>query len=236
MKKLIDARIKNFWGYGDFSAEAWLIGMEEGLERDATSEHLAERFRAAHGRPAIDMRDEAMMGVYGHARWFTDGAPMQPTWRYPIALYLYLRHSKEPTKEDIRKHQIEKLGNAQAGETMTVEFMPLPSTGAKEDHWRYGSLGISGLSSRAEYLKRFTPERTRKLHDLIRLHQPKLAIFSSLSYMPEWTEIIGVKPEKVTDGMYVAKVGTTVCCVIPHGVARGMSYARIRDYANKIKD
>jgi hypothetical protein len=73
---LVRARITNFWGYGSFEAPTWFVGMEEGLESDVTlaHPHLNARFRAADGKPTIDMRN-GMERVPGHIRWFNpDGA------------------------------------------------------------------------------------------------------------------------------------------------------------------
>ncbi|MFH1422059.1 MAG: hypothetical protein ABIH42_05035 [Planctomycetota bacterium] len=232
---LIKERIKNFWGYGNLCSDIWFVGMEEGLEPEATLAHLAERFRVADGKVTTDMR-HGMENVYGHDRWFNKDASVQPTWKYPIALYLYFKNGYAPTKEEIRDYQALKLGNSEAKETVTVELMPLPSNKARESTWLYGALGISGLSTRTEYLATYKPERVRKLRELFHIHKPKLAIFYSLMYLPDWTAVIGSEPEEITKGMYFAKTNSTACCIIPQSASFGMSYMRLYEFAKKVRD
>ena len=233
-KLLVQERIKNFWGYGIFEAPTWFVGMEEGLEYDATHEHLTERFRVAHNKNTVDMRN-GMELVYGHSRWFNAEARIQPTWKFPIALYLYLKNGHPPTKEEIREHQALKLGDSLAKETMTVELMPLPSNRANQSTWMYGDLDIPGLGNRAEYLKRYKPVRVRKLRELFHQYQPKLAIFYSLMYLSEWAVVIGAEPEEITKGMYFAKTNSTACCIIPQSASFGMSYVRLYEFAEKVR-
>ena len=233
-KLLTQERIKNFWGYGSFEAFTWFVGMEEGLESDATLAHLAERFRVAHGKPTTDMH-RGMEKVYGHGRWFNRDARVQPTWKYPIALYLYLKIGHAPTKEEIRDHQAFSLGDSEAKETMTVELMPLPSNKAHERTWLYGTLGIPGLSTRSEYITTYKSERVRKLRELFHTHQPKLAIFYSLTYLSDWAAVIGAKPEEITKGMSFAKTNSTACCIIPQSASFGMSYVRLYEFAEKVR-
>jgi hypothetical protein len=78
------------------------------------------------------------------------------------------------------------------------------------------------------------PERVKKLTELLKKHSPKYVIFYSLTYLKEWTDVIGVTPTKVTKGMYIAKVDNTICCVIPQGAYPGMSYERIHEFAEKV--
>lgn len=232
---LIKERIKNFWGYGSLDASTWLIGMEEGLEPEATLEHLAGRFRVADGRATTDMRC-GMENVYGHGRWFNKDASVQPTWKYPIALYLYFKNGRAPTKEEIRDYQALKLGDSEAKETMTVELMPLPSNKTRESTWLYSTLGILGLSTRAEYLATYKPERVRKLRELFHVYKPKLAIFYSLMYLPDWVAVIGSEPEEITKGMYFTKTNSAACCIIPQSASFGMSYDRLYQFTEKVRD
>lgn len=235
---LTEQRLQNFWGYGSLNAPTWFVGMEEGLEPHATHEHLAVRFRAAHGKESTDMR-RGMEDVPGHIRFFRQGAVIQQSWKYPIALYLNFKLGRQPTSGEIREYQSLKLGDDIEKETMTVELMPLPSHEANERTWLYCDLGISGLSTRAEYLKTYKPERVRKLRELFHTRRPKLAIFYSLSYLRDgtWPSVIGKDPVEITKGMYFAEAEGTACCVIPQGSAPGyLSYEKLREFADKVRD
>lgn len=154
---------------------------------------------------------------------------------YPIALYLYLKNGRKPTTEEIREYQAMRLGDTVLKETVALELMPLPAIKTDESTWIYGKLGIPGLATRSAYLKTYKPERVQKLRELFHTHQPTLAIFFSLTYLPDWKEIIGTEPVEITTGMYFAKAGGTTYCIIPHSVARGMSYARLYEFAERVR-
>lgn len=228
---LIQRRIDNFWGYGSLDAPVWFVGMEEGLNPTIDVAELGMRFRSADGKATVDMRRD-MSALVSHMRWFCPGAPIQSTWKYPIALHLFLKNGKIPDKEEIRDHQARVLSDSVLKETSTVELMPLPSQKAHESTWLYAKYGVLDLASREEYLTTFKEERVKKLKGLLARYKPKIVIFYSVSYLAEWIEIIGSRPELVTPQMYFAKNGGTSFCVIPQG--HGMSYERLYEYANLI--
>jgi hypothetical protein len=230
---LIEERIKNFWGYGSLEATTWFVGMEEGLDANATQEQLIARFKSAHGKVTVDMRRD-MQEVKDHIRWFCPNPPIQQSWKYPIALFLYLKNKRMPTKEEIRKYQSESVGDDILKETVAIELMPLPSNKAHQSSWKYGDVDVVGLTTRDEYLKTHKPARVKKLTELLKKHGPKYVIFYSLTYLKEWTDVIGVTPTEVTKGMYIAKVDNTLCCIIPQGAYPGMSYERIHELAEKV--
>lgn len=231
-KVLTENRLKNFWGYGNLDASTWFIGMEEGLSDGAP--YLMERFKAADGKATADMRCD-METVTDHIQWFQPNAPIQSTWKYPIALYLYLKNGVAPTTEEIRAYQALRLGDSELKETAAIELMPLPATKADESTWIYGNLGISYLSSRAEYLKTSKPERVSKLRELIHTHRPSLVIMYSLTYLPDWMEVISKKPLALTKGMYFAEADGTAYLIIPQSASFGMSYARLYEFAQMVR-
>lgn len=100
----------------------------------------------------------------------------------------------------------------------------------------YKKYGVSGLDSRKEYLATYKHGRVQELKRLIQLHAPKFVIFYSLGYLPEWTEIIGEMPKEITPQMYFVKKGDTAFCILPQGVAFGMSYKRLYEFAEIIKN
>lgn len=232
---LLNDRIKNFFGYGSLDSTVWFVGMEEGLNPDIDVKELEIRLKYAFGKTTIDMRKD-MSSLKGHMRWFKKDSPIQPTWKYPIALYLYLKNNRIPTKEEIREHQGLVLGDKDKKESTTIELMPLPSQKANESTWLYKKYDVPGLNSRKEYIEKYKPERVQKLKKLIEKYQPKLVIFYSLTYLPEWTEVIGSIPKEITKQMYFTNKGNTNFCVLPQGASHGMSYARLYEYGEKIKN
>ncbi|MFH1233379.1 MAG: hypothetical protein V1649_01870 [Patescibacteria group bacterium] len=231
---LLQNRINNFWGYGSLEAPVWFVGMEEGLNPTIDTEELEERLKVADGKTTIDMRCD-MAHLTGHIKWFQPNAPIQSTWKYPIALYLYLKNHRIPTQEEIREHQANILGDSILKETSTIELMPLPSQKANESTWLYGKYNIKGLGSRKEYLSLYKPRRVQELKHLIEKYSPRLVIFYSVLYLPEWSEIIGIKPEPISTQMYFARSKKTSFCVLPQGSSFGMSYKRLYEYTKKIE-
>ena len=231
---LIQRRINNFWGYGSLKAPVWFVGMEEGLGSTTDTEELEIRFRVADKKMTVDMRGD-MVHVIDHMKWFRENSPIQATWKYPIALYLYLKNKRVPSKKEIREHQRLILGDTIQKESTAIELMSLPSQKAHESTWLYKNYGLQSLDSRKEYLATYKPKRVQALKHLIERYSPKLIIFYSVGYLPEWTEIIGKKPEEVTKQMYFTKRGKTTFCVLPQGSSFGMSYKRLYAYARQIE-
>ncbi|OHA22122.1 MAG: hypothetical protein A3H57_04885 [Candidatus Taylorbacteria bacterium RIFCSPLOWO2_02_FULL_43_11] len=232
---VIRRRIEHFWGYGSLNATVWFVGMEEGLGPTTDTQELETRFRAADGKTTIDMRRD-MSHLVGHMKWFRSGAPIQPTWKHPIALYLYLKNHRIPTSEEIREHQGLILGDSILKESSTIELMPLPSQKAHESTWLYASYPVLGLRTRKEYLRTYKPARILGLKQLIAEHTPKLIIFFSVGYLPEWAQVIGKTPEEVTHQMYFVRNEKTAFCIIPQGASFGMSYKRLYNFASRVKD
>ena len=126
---LVQRRVTNFWGYGSSEAPVWFVGMEEGLGPET---ELEERFRVSDGKATIDIRRD--MARIPHAmRWFQPPRPpIQQTWKYPIALYLFLlylflRNGRPSTPEEIRAYQLDVLGDVDRKDSCVIELMPLPA-------------------------------------------------------------------------------------------------------------
>jgi len=234
---LIQNRIKNFWGYGNLESPIWIVGMEEGFHSiDAVSDRkMLERqfslpivngmFDAS--RPIdIDIRDLTNLSP------FLPNAKIQPTWKFIIALSIFLCEGREPCKEEILDFQRSILADGKKNEVATIELMPLPSPDTSS--WLFGY--IAGFETRESYLRTYKKHRTQGLKDLVKKYSPKVVIFYSMNYFSDWVEVIGEVPEKITDQMYFVKIEKTSFCIIPQGTAFGMSYKRVYEYAEKIKD
>ena len=177
---LIQRRLERFWGYGNLEAPVWFVGMEEGLGKNRSATDLEARLRATDGKATVDMRRD-MMQVPDHIRFFRNGAPVQSSWKYPIALYLYLKNKKKPTKQEIQEHQAFIIGDSELKNNVALELMPLPVHKTNEDAWIYNKYRISGLESRKKYLDTYKPGRVKELTRMINNYSPKLVIFYSCS-------------------------------------------------------
>jgi hypothetical protein len=226
--ELVHRRIANFWGYGSFEAPAWFVGMEEGLGPET---ELEERFRASDGKATIDIRRD-MARVPHHIRWFRPPTPpIQQTWKYPLALYLFLSNGRSPTSEEIRAYQLDVLGDIDRKNSCVIELMPLPARSTTDDDWLYSPF----VGSRQQYLERYKPERVRQLRTLIKTYCPRLVIFHSLKYLPDWTGVIGSGLQQGTRQMHFAAANGSTYCVIPNANSRGMSYDRLYEFAARVR-
>lgn len=229
---LIRERIRNFWGYGNLNSDVWFVGMEEGYNE--TNEILFERFKATAHAAVFDIYEDLRVDP-GHVYWFEENAPTQPTYRPLIFIHRYLQTGTEPTLEEIRQYQIKQFGRKNADHAV-LELMPLPSKSIKESDWLYANSDVEGLRTRKEYLATYKPQRVRELHTLIQTHKPKLVLFYSRSYLPDWQQIAGIPFEEVIPKkLHIAKNHGTVYAVVPHATSFGMSKNDWRTIAERIR-
>lgn len=243
-KELIEGRLQKFWGYGNLDAPVWFVGMDERLDPLEGQEMLEKQFRYAEGNMidgmlganrsrANEWKHLANMGP------FLPGAELQATWKYPIALYLYLRSrvrlSVDERVKVLREYQIKMLADADKKETATLELSPLPCPSTREEDWLYGDYDVKGLSSRKEYEKNYLHNRALRLRELIQGHTPKLVIFYSMGYLPHWEEVMGVRLQKITRRTLFAGTQDTAFCIIPNGGQSGLSYNELYEYADEIR-
>jgi len=242
--ELIQGRLEKFWGYGNLSAPVWFVGMEEGLGDKDTKElelrnELQKRFEATDGKQTIDIRDD-MQSVPRHLKFYTppkrssQKTPIQMSFLYPIALCLYLHNNSIPTLEDIREYQLHNLGDVHTGQSAVLELSSLPARSTGKGEWIYGEYGIDGLSTRADFENICLPKRCSRLAALVADHSPILVIFYSRNYMSYWRTIAGTTLTEITPQMDFGRSNQTSFCAIPHRRSRGMSYARVYDFASKI--
>jgi hypothetical protein len=182
-----------------------------------------------------DIRLE-MVPLSGHMRWFRRPYPIQQTWKYPIALYLDLVNGKRPTLEDIREHQRSALGDSDLKQTTAIELMPLPSNKADELTWLYGDYASIGLRTRKQYLQTYKPERIQKLAVLIETYKPNLVIFYGVGLLDDWRATAGIQLSTITRQMYFGENCYTSFCAIPQTQSRGMSFDRLFEYADLIRE
>lgn len=217
---LIEERIKNFWGYGDFKSDIWFVGMEEGYNQD--NESLLKRLEATAGKEIFDIYDD-MKHDNAHMKWFEEGSKTQATYRRLIYLLLYLQNKKEPTLEEIRQFQIKQFGRKKSNHAV-LELMPLPAKSISVKDWVYKEAKLEGLNTRKEYLKIYKPKRVARLRELINKYKPKIVIFYSLTYLEDWKETIPVPLQKVANTkLYIAKDHDTLYAVVPHSTSFGIS-------------
>jgi len=215
---LLDAFIKQFFGYGDLNAPLWFIGMEEGGEHETDHFNALLKQWDQNGRPQttyIGHPDDV-----SKRSWFgLPHPPLQPTWRKLIRIILHAT-GEDVTNERIRSYQSWELARPKS-EACLLELMPLPSQ--KTSSWSYGERSkLSYLTSRKEYMDRISPIRTKSLRDLIRSNQPVAVVFYGTSYMEYWRRVAGDETQwtKQPYGWRADFANTQMFCV-KHPVAPG---------------
>lgn len=213
MKRLIEARIKNFCGYGNLKSDLWFIAMEEG--HDGTLKDVLKKFKKTHGQKVFDPRPSR--------RWFTENSSIQPTWGKLIRILLATKYSKQHAmdKERVREFQIHRFGTKNGDHAM-LDLMPLPSQSISK--WFYAKLGIRYLESREAYQQQYRPLRIKLFKRLITKYKPRSVVLCSFGYLGSvWPVLAGGRFSRSAVAgtrIYYRKSGTTNYFVVPHPTAR----------------
>jgi hypothetical protein len=216
----VAAFIATFYGYGNWSAPVWFVGMEEG--GGGTAEEIARRIAAWHQRGESELEDlveyHEAIGVIRH---FGAQPALQSTWSKLIRI-LFAMHGQTPTNDDLRRVQADRFGR-RSGDTALLELLPLPSPGT--NRWPYAQLTtIPYLSTRDAYVAHVRPARVRRLRERLAAHRPRFVIFYGAAYLSWWSEIAGVS--LVIDsntGFAIATREGTTFAVAKHPAARGLT-------------
>lgn len=187
--QLLENYMDTFYGYGDYEAAYWLIGMEEGggSSFEEVSRRLAKWESQGRGE-LLDLRPHHTGGDLSH--FVGSSGKLQPTWSQLIRIVL-AAEGRPTDNERVRDYQQSQLGRF-GGDTCLLELMPLPSPDAKK--WLYKEhSSLPQLHSRDTYTKHYAPLRAIHLQSRIREHKPAAVVFYSLSYVGWWKQIAGVE-------------------------------------------
>lgn len=219
---LLEKFMGSFYGYGNYSAGIWFIGMEEGgggkfgevrrrLETwQSRGEHELEDVRTYHEALGLD-------------QFFKDPVKLQFTWARLIRLYLSA-NGLETDQAAVRDFQKEKLGR-HGGDTCLVELMPLPSPGT--NRWKYKEWSrLPYLSDREAYMQAILPIRLSHLKSRIAEHRPRWVVLYGKKYKVYWEKIAGKQMAPVPSyGLESCQDKTTGYLLIQHPAAWGSKNA-----------
>ena len=157
--QILAAFMESFYGYGNYQARFWFIGMEEG--GGETIADISKRLKAWDERGRNELEDVA--GFHkdiGINHLFNKHPELQPTWKQLIRIVLTATEQGNDT-ESIRTYQEKLLGRTD-GDTCMLELFPLPSPNTST--WLYGdNSSISYLTDRKTYRKRLANLRIADL-------------------------------------------------------------------------
>lgn len=229
--KTTEAFIDRFFGYGNWTAPVWFIGMEEG--GGGTIQEVRRRIETWKTRGSRDLEDlvEYHFAI-GLTKHVGPRATLQPTWSKLVSVLLGM-NGGPATSEHVREFQATKLGRRD-GSTCLVELFPLPSPSL--DAWIYASATtIPYLAARETYCTHVVRHRIAAIRERLTQHQPAAIVFLGLSYVHFWSQIAGTSLlPRPGDALALARTKHTTFIAAKHPVARGVTNAYFRSVGERI--
>ncbi|MFZ4658505.1 MAG: hypothetical protein ACOYNY_15950 [Caldilineaceae bacterium] len=218
--QLLHAFMHHFYGYGNYQADYWFIGMEEG--GGDTFDEVCKRLTVWDQRGQQELEDVAEYHiVLGITHPFAEKPKLQPTWAKLIRVLLSIE-GETPTKDDVRRYQQQQWAR-RTGNVCLLELLPLPSPSTS--HWLYAQHSqLPDLITREHYRERWSALRIERLRQRITKHQPKAVIFYGFGYLPYWTAIVGAPLQPILAGTMVARhQNNCLYLVLKHPAATGVT-------------
>jgi hypothetical protein len=205
--QLLEAFINGFYGFGNYPAQYWFIGMEEGGGNtlDAISKQL-DIWDKWDRKELLDVA--AYASEMKITRWYGDRPKLQPTWKHLIRIFL-TAEGKPVDAETMRQYQ-KNVWGTEEGNTCLLELLPLPAPSIAS--WLYGEIStLPYLASRKTYREYVTPLRITHLQNRMMQYQPKAVIFYGSGYDSHWKRVAGIDSwEKSPEGVSFAVNNSTI--------------------------
>jgi hypothetical protein len=226
--QLLQAFINGHYGYGDYHAKYWFVGMEE--RGGKSPKDISQRLNAWDklGRNELDdvVEFHREIGINKH---FVEPVVLQPTWNKIIRVLLSIEEHHPTTTAEVKAYQKNQLARKN-GKSCLVELLPLPSP--KANAWlhydKYSRLPF--LKTRPEYVGQVKPRRIEDLRCRIEQYKPEVVVFYGIRYEEDYLQIAGVEFKVNSDGVKVGKNNDTVFVMTAHPIAHGVTNA----YFNQI--
>lgn len=216
--QLLELFMNGFYGFGNYQAPYWFVGMEEGGGN--TSEAIAKQLELWDKAGREELMDVAQYARdMNITRWYGDNPRLQPTWKHLIQIVL-TAEGQPFDKDAMREYQKNVIGT-KGGNTCLLELLPLPAPNVSS--WLYRDISsLPYLTSRKTYRDYVTPLRIAHLQNRIRKHQPKAVVFYGSGYDSHWKSIAGVDDwETSSDGWSYVTHNSTLFISSKHPVAHG---------------
>jgi hypothetical protein len=230
--RLLKAFIDGFYGYGNYDAKYWFVGMEESIGKSNLQEikkKIEKRLKVwkKRGRKELEDLRGFQLALKPEDKHFkkrnNHKVALQRTWRKLIRV-LYGVEGKKPNHDEMRKYQTSRLGRKK-GDSCLVELLPLPAR--NRGHWPYNKLSrISWLENRGVYEKQVRPIRIKHLKRKVEKHKPKAVVLYGKANWKYYQEIAGVEfRSKEIDGIKVkyGKSKHTFFVLTLHPTASGVT-------------
>ncbi len=230
---VLEKFMKDFFGYGNWSADIWFVGMEEGGGNSIGE--ISNRINSWDKRGRRNLEDvyEYHKDINPDIKFFREKPVLQSTWNKLIRIFLSIKGAPSGT-EDVRNYQSKKWGRL-SGETCLMELFPLPSPSIREWFYRDYST-LSFLINRTVYKHHLFKDRSDTIRLKIKEHKPSKVIFYGLGYKDFWEGIVGkTLNQSGSQGIHKAAAAATSFYVIPHPAAKGTTNEDLENIGRYIK-
>lgn len=191
-QEVLLSRLEHFWGFGQYDAEYWFIGMEEGGGDELQEVSKRLLVWEQNGSPELIDNYEYHLGIseYGYENFFEGKIRLQNTWAKLIRAFLNIENpDKDYTVSDIKEFQAHCWGRGDSNNCL-LDIFPLPSPSASK--WNYDKwCGLPILRSRDMYKTALRDKRINKIKERIATYNPKVVIFYAFGddYLRIWEQV-----------------------------------------------
>ncbi|MBK9925674.1 MAG: hypothetical protein IPP66_10315 [Anaerolineales bacterium] len=209
-----------FYGYGNYQASCWFLGMEEGGGNSV--DEINRRLFTWKARGGMELEDMAEYHVaIGIPAYFGKKPKIQNTWGKQIR-FLFGTRNQPVSTDTVREYQRTSWGRKN-DDSCIFELFPLPSPGTSV--WIYGQeSALEILKDRETYRNTFFPNRASHIRRNIEKFQPKIICAFGITYLNYWEALIDGKfHENEKEKYFYSNIGETKFVVLQHPAAIGVT-------------
>ena len=209
---VIQAAAKTWFGYGDWHAPYWFVGMEQGGDPEERSYRVWQQLGAGE---LLDCREHHLaIDDSLFRRWHDGPKPRtQPTWRGLIQILLSFK-GVDASTEAVRNYQSQNWGSS-SGETAVIELSALRARNLKS------------LVARTD----FRTEHIDTVRDRIAQYKPAFVVCYGLGYREDYQRIAG----SVFDPAGFTVSGRTLFALVKHPTSFGVKSAEFMQFGKEIR-
>jgi hypothetical protein len=224
------AFMNTFMGYGDFNADTWFIGMEEGGGNSVEDVRTRIGTWAKRGGRILEDCAEYHHAI-GAGHLFTSPVrAAQSTWDWLMRAQLMSEgkaNDAAASKVMQAEHWLRSGSN-----TCCIELLPLPSPNT--NIWHYDQFSDDPtLRNRARYKASMLPTRISAIRNAIHEYKPRNVVFYSKQYLAHWQQIAGMDFVEI-DGLQIARSGDTSLICTMHPTAQIKGFGKKIAYWEKV--
>lgn len=234
--KLLEDFMNGFYGFGNYKAPYWFIGMEEGGRAELP--HITKQLQVwdkSKRKELLDVIDFAHEMGFSHlTKWYGNRPALQKTWKNLIRILL-LAEKQPADNENIREYQKESWGTKN-GISCLMELLPLPSR--NRNLWLYSKISLLPyLSNRQIYENHIVGSRIAHFQTAIKKYKPRVVVFYGKGFDEYWKNIVGINSWRQSeDEINFTKMNGTLFVFSNHPQCRGIKDEYFCKIGNFIKD